>query len=67
MRGNLTLQSYDLILADDSLEARIRECFHQMSEQQKPSAAAIKRIMSYAAAFESVESEILGKLDLLKN
>ena len=67
MRKNITLNESDLVCSDDSMENIIKDAMHLICDNQQPSQSTLRYIMQYAAAYESVESELLGRLDIMKN
>lgn len=51
----------------DALVDGIREVFQAESKRQNPSSKALNFIFGYAAAYKSVETRLMGKMEILNN
>lgn len=52
---------------NDALVDGIREVFQTESKRQNPSSKALNFIFGYAAACKSVETRLMGKMEILNN
>ena len=64
MTENATL-NYNEPLLDENLTAQIHDVF--ASETKKPAKSVLDFIFGYAAAYESVENELFGRVEFSKN
>ena len=64
MMENATL-NYNEPLLDEILTAQIHDVF--ASETKKPAKSVLDFIFGYAAAYESLESNWLGSMEVMKN
>ncbi|MBO7083247.1 MAG: hypothetical protein J6W30_05325 [Bacteroidales bacterium] len=64
MMENATL-NYNEPLLDEILTAQIHDVF--ASETQKPAKSVLDFIFGYAAAYESVENGLFGRVEFSKN
>ena len=64
MMENATL-NYNEPLLDEILTAQIHDIF--ASETKKPAKSVLDFIFGYAAAYESVENELFGRVEFSKN
>ena len=61
---NATL-NYNEPLLDEILTAQIHDVF--ASETKKPAKSVLDFIFGYAAAYETVENDLLGRVEFMKN
>ncbi len=66
MNCNNTL-NYTESISDQNLLADIKATFAEESEKQSPSASVLQFIKAYAAAFETVNTGLIGRVDLMNN
>ena len=64
MTGNATLNCNEPIL-DDYFKSQLKEVF--ASQHEKPGKSVLNFIFGYAAAFESMKSDLMGSLDIINN
>lgn len=64
MMENVTLNCNEPLL-DEMLTAEIRKVF--ASEKKRPNKSVLDFIFGYAASYESIGSEMLGMMDVMKN
>ena len=64
MTGNLTLNCNEPFI-EGTFEAQIRQAF--ACESRKPGKPVLSFILGFAAAYESMRSEVLGTVDIMKN
>ena len=64
MIGNATLNYSEPIL-DETFKDQIKEAF--AAEKRMPGKSVLNFIMGFAAAFESLESGMLGTMGVMKN
>lgn len=62
-----TLDTTDVMCVGDILETDIKACFDVDVETQEPSAASLQFILGYAAAYQSVESSTIGRIEIMNN
>lgn len=60
-------QNYTESISDQNLFADIKAAFAEESESQGPSASVLQYIKAFAAAFETVNTGLIGKVDLMNN
>ena len=66
MNCNDTL-SYTESISDKNLFADIKAVFAEESENQGPSTSVLQFIQAYAAALETVNTGLIGRVDLMNN
>ena len=66
MNCNNTL-NYTESISDKNLFADIKATFAEESEKQRPSASVLQFIKAYAAAFETVNTGLIGRINLMNN
>lgn len=64
MMENATLNYHEPLL-DEILTAQIRDIF--ASETKKPAKSVLDFIFGYAASYESLQSDMFGMVDVMKN
>ncbi|MBR4391939.1 MAG: hypothetical protein IKT08_07540 [Bacteroidales bacterium] len=64
MTVNATLNCNEPFI-DDAFHAQIKEAFS--ADNRKPGQSVLNFILGYAASYESIKSDMLGCLDLMKN
>ncbi len=64
MDETFTLNYNELTLTKESCD-KIRRVFQ--AERQNPSAATLRNLFGYAAAYESVQSDLIGNMEMMKN
>lgn len=65
MRNSYT--AYPSSVEDAVLVSQIREVFRRESEQQQPSRNVLRYLLSYAAAFESMNTSLMGQVTFMNN
>lgn len=51
----------------NNLETQLFEMFERQNQTSKPKKSSISAILAYAAAFDVVQTNILGKVSLINN
>lgn len=64
MMENATLNYHEPLL-DEILTAQIRDIF--ASETKKPAKSVLDFIFGYAASYESLQNDMFGMVDVMKN
>lgn len=59
--------TYPSSVEDAVLVSQIREVFRRESEQQQPSRNVLRYLLSYAAAFESMNTSLMGQVAFMNN
>ena len=59
--------SFPLSVEDEILVSQIRDVFRRESEQQQPSRNVMRYLLSYAAAYESVSTSLMGQVAYMNN
>ena len=59
--------AYPSSVEDAVLVSQIREVFRRESEQQQPSRNVLRYLLSYAAAFESMNTSLMGQVAFMNN
>lgn len=62
-----TTQNLTESIYDQNLFADIKAAFAEESENQSPSASVLQYIKAFAAAFEMVNTGLIGRVDLMNN
>ena len=65
MRNSYT--AYPSSVEDPVLVSQIREVFRRESEQQQPSRNVLRYLLSYAAAYESMNTGLMGQVAFMNN
>ena len=65
MRNSYT--AYPSSVEDAVLVSQIREVFRRESEQQQPSRNVLRYLLSYAAAYESMNTGLMGQVAFMNN
>ena len=65
MRNSYT--AYPSSVEDAVLVSQIREVFRRESEQQQPSRNVLRYLLSYAAAYESMNTGLMGQVAYMNN
>ena len=65
MRNSYT--SYLSSVEDAVLVSQIKEIFRRESEQQKPSRNVLRYLFDYAAAYESMNTGLMGQVAFMNN
>ena len=52
---------------NDAFTDGIREVFQAESKRQNPSSKTLNFIFGYAAAYQAVETRLMGKMEILNN
>ena len=59
--------SYPSSVEDAVLVSQIREVFRRESEQQQPSRNVLRYLFGYAAAYESLNTAMMGQVSYMSN
>ena len=59
--------SYPSSVEDAVLVSQIREVFRRESEQQQPSRNVLRYLLGYAAAYESMNTTLMGQVSYMSN
>ena len=59
--------SYLSSVDDVVLISQIKDCFRRESEEQKPSRNVLRYLFSYAAAYESMNTGLMGQVAYMNN
>ena len=59
--------SYPSSVEDAILVSQIRDVFRRESEQQKPSRNVLRYLFGYAAAYESLNTTLMGQVSYMSN
>jgi hypothetical protein len=59
--------SYPSSVEDAVLVSQIREVFRRESEQQQPSRNVLRYLFGYAAAYESMNTTLMGHVSYMNN
>ena len=59
--------SYPSSVEDAVLISQIKEVFRRESEQQQPSRNVLRYLLSYAAAYESMNTGLMGQVSYMNN
>ncbi|MBR2771841.1 MAG: hypothetical protein IKD78_07495 [Bacteroidales bacterium] len=59
--------SYPSSVEDAVLVSQIREVFRRESEQQQPSRNVLRYLFGYAAAYESMNTGLMGQVSYMNN
>lgn len=59
--------SYPSSVEDAVLISQIKEVFRRESEQQQPSCNVMRYLFGYAAAYESVNTGLMGQVSYMNN
>ena len=59
--------SYPSSVEDAVLISQIKEVFRRESEQQQPSRNVLRYLLSYAAAYESMSTSLMGQVAYMNN
>ena len=65
MRNSYT--SYLSSVDDDILVSQIKSVFERESEQQQPSRNVLRYLFDYAAAYESMNTGLMGQVAFMNN
>ena len=58
---------YPSSVEDAVLISQIKEVFRKESEQQQPSRNVLRYLFGYAAAFESLDTSLMGQVAFMNN
>ena len=59
--------SYPSSVEDEILVSQIRDVFRRESEQQQPSRNVLRYLFGYAAAYNSVNTSLMGQVAYMSN
>lgn len=59
--------AYPSSVEDAVLVSQIRKVFRRESEQQQPSRNVLRYLLSYAAAYESMNTGLMGQVAFMNN
>ena len=59
--------SYPSSVEDEILVSQIRDVFRRESEQQQPSRNVLRYLFDYAAAYESLNTTLMGQVSYMSN
>jgi hypothetical protein len=59
--------TYPSSVEDEILVSQIRDVFCRESEQQKPSRNVLRYLFDYAAAYESMNTGLMGQVAFMNN
>ena len=59
--------AYPSSVEDAVLVSQIREVFRRESEQQQPSRNVLRYLLSYAAAYDTVNTGLMGQVAYMNN
>ena len=59
--------SYPSSVEDEILVSQIRDVFRRESEQQKPSRNVLRYLFDYAAAYDTVNTGLMGQVAYMNN
>ena len=59
--------SYPSSVEDEILVSQIRDVFRRESEQQQPSRNILRYLFDYAAAYESMNTGLMGQVSYMNN